>query len=838
MKIWLCEKPSQGKDIAKALGVVQQGRNSIETRDGTVTWAVGHLFEESPPEDYGIEYKYWDMASLPIVPDPWKIKLKRYFKDGKEDKAGSARLKAQWEHIRDLLKKASSVVIATDPDAEGERIARTLMDQAGYSGPIQRLWSGSMLEESLQKAFRNLKPGVETEGYYFASLARSRADWLVGMNMTRAATLLNRTRFTPTNPADKAPVFRLGRVKTPTLWLIVNREREIENFVPKDYFELSGQLNQNGVDTTVRLKYGPQGEDRMFDQGVAEALASECAGKDKPLSVKTEGKRQTPARPFSLFDLQKYANQAWGWTADHTLTIAQALYETHKATTYPRTDCGYLPEEAKDELPRILEFLFDMPEEFPGAEKIVTDKQGPHLRKSVFDSSKVTAHHGIIPTLQPPNLSAMNADEKLAYLTIARRYLAAVSPDYEFERTVVSLEPKDGYVFTAAGNVPRYPGWKAHYGAGGSGEEDEDEDNNTFPPLDDGDIANLKPVETIKKTTKPPAYYTEATLLQDMKGIKKFVEDPELKKILGDEEGIGTEATRATIIKELKNGGYITLFAKKNLRPTPSGTDLIVLVETEFPRICDPGVTAKWEKTTAEMKKFGIREDVLINEVAAQIQKDIDRIKKDNPATMVSNNPHSGMEPTGRTTSDGTPILQNQGYWKAENILTMQKTICKAEITLETFATLIEKGKTDPLEFISPNTGNKFNASFVIEKGQAKFSFEERSTSPKTPTNTECPLSGKPLLEDEKYFYTEKFPKIRLAKEYMGRKMHPADYAAIMSSGKEGVVLEGFFSARTQKNYNAKVVFTPTAKWPVEMVFDKKPGSSGKPPAKKSARKK
>jgi DNA topoisomerase III len=917
MRVWLCEKPSQGKDVAQALGVIQKNQGFIETNDGIVTWAIGHLFEEAPPAAYGEQYKSWNIANLPIIPDEWQMVLKDKVRD-------------QFSVIRNVLKKATDVVIATDPDAEGERIARNILLECKYKGPIQRLWTGSMLEESLRKAFKQLKPGKDTEGYYQASLARSRGDWLVGMNMTRYITLVaqSRTRKIQGQPNT---VMRCGRVKTPTLWLVVKREEDIENFIPRDYFELNGILQQenmpvdkNGNPWAVTLSYAPKDEeDRIYDQNKAQMLASECAGVTAPLRVKTEAKKGSPPKPFSLFDLQRFANSAWNWTADYTLSIAQALYETHKATTYPRTDCGFLPEEAIEEVPRILGFLKYM-EEFEPTIDVVYQKNGPHYRKSTFDSSKITAHHGIIPTLQKPDMSRMNDDEQKAYLAIARRYIATLSPDFEYTRTSITLEPKEGVVFSAAGNVPTYLGWKEHFTHSDREVSEEDEEHE-FPPLTNGVPANLDPIDVQKKTTKPPAYYTESTLLADMKGIKKFVDDPELKKILNDEEGIGTEATRATIIKELKEA-YLRVEGKKYLRPTATGTELIGIVRTEVPRLCDPGETALWEKQTAIMREKGTSSIVLINQIAAQISASINQGKERNPnlinvggggtgqptglstdkgipildagntfliegmpkiwktvanatlsvqdAADLANKgrtkliqfqgpkgPFSAVlvlrgekyefefdeeesTPTGVTTTAGKPILETSKGYSIPGVLRLSKTICAVSFTPQQAATLVDSGKIGPFTFRKKDGTGTFVAFLVLQEGKANFEFDNGQYSEKTETLTDCPLSGKKIVESDANFFSPQYPGIPIPKIFKEKKLHPEDVARILASRKEGVEME--LISKGGKPFKTKVWFNPEQgkyKPGLQMIMEDWGSSGGggggnnRPPAKKAAKK-
>jgi DNA topoisomerase-3 len=520
-----------------------------------------------PPDGYKPEWsKPWRLEVLPFRPDVWKVLPKDF-------------ARKQLTVIAERLKQATSLVIATDADREGEMIARELLDFYSFRGPIQRLWLSALDTESVKRALANLKQGRETEPLYRAALARSRADWLVGMNLTRAATM---------KLGNGPGVLAVGRVQTPTLALVVRRDELIENFRSRNYFELVADVAAGAH--RLSLKHAPGEDDRLYDRPAADALAQRAQGARGPLVVKSERKRQAPPRLFSLLTLQAAANKKWGWSADKTLDVAQALYETHKATTYPRSDCPFLPNEQEAHVPAILKHLAGV----PGLEAHAMLGK-PEIRKSVFDSKKITAHHAIIPTTAPAPWQKMSADEQALYLLVATHYLAVLYPDHEYQHTTISLDA-NGVPFKATGRVPLVAGWRAVFGEDLPDEDDKKDvgdDNTTLPPVADGTAAVAESVRVEEKRTTPPARYTEGTLLKDMAAIAKYVSDPAKKAKLKETSGIGTEATRASIIEKLKNAKIPFLVTKgRSILSSTAGRELIHRLPAV---LADPGETAVWE---------------------------------------------------------------------------------------------------------------------------------------------------------------------------------------------------------------------------------------------------
>lgn len=574
MRVFLCEKPSQGKDIARVLGAGQRGNGCYSGAGVVVTWCIGHLVEAVPPEGYGEQYKRWALEQLPILPERWRV----------EPKAATA---AQFKVVQQFVAKASELVIATDADREGEMIAREIIDLCGYRGPIQRLWLSALNDASIRKALGALKPSAETLPLYFSALARSRADWLIGMNLSRLFTLLGRQ-------AGYNGVLSVGRVQTPTLKLVVDRDREIARFVSVPFWAIEVALSHAGQ-TFVASWTPPQGSTdeagRCLQQPVAQQAAERlrAAGTAQVLSVETERARESPPLPFDLGTLQEVCSKQLGLDVQETLDIAQALYETHKATTYPRSDSGYLPESMLAEVPAVLDSLVKTD---PSLRPLI-DRLDRQQRSRAWNDGKVTAHHGIIPTLEPANLSAMTDKELAVYRLIRAHYLAQFLPHHEFDRTVAQLTC-GGQSLVAVGKQIATAGWRQVLAAPALDDTDGEDARcgQVLPALKAGDACQVGQVELKALKTLPPKPYTQGELVKAMKGVAKLVTDPRLKQKLKDTTGIGTEATRANIISGLLARGYLL----KKGRAIRASDAAFTLIDAVPAAIADPGTTAVWEQ--------------------------------------------------------------------------------------------------------------------------------------------------------------------------------------------------------------------------------------------------
>jgi len=574
MRLFLCEKPSQGKDIARVLGAGQRGNGCYSGTGVIVTWCIGHLIEAAPPEAYAEQYKRWSLEQLPIIPERWRV----------EPKAATA---AQLKIVKQLVGQARELVIATDADREGEMIAREIIDLCGYRGPIQRLWLSALNDASIRKALGALKPSSETLPLYHSALARSRADWLIGMNLSRLFTLLGRQ-------AGYDGVLSVGRVQTPTLALVVTRDREIAHFVSVPYWAVEVALSAGGQSFLANWIAPDDCSDdagRCLQQAVAQHAVDRlrAASSAQVVSFATERVREAPPLPFDLGTLQEVCSRRLGLDVQETLDIAQSLYETHKATTYPRSDSGYLPESMFAEVPAVLAaVLATDPSLRPLFEQLDRTQ-----RSRAWNDGKVSAHHGIIPTLEPANLSAMSDKERAVYRLIRAHYLAQFLPHHEFDRTTAQLLC-GGQNLQAVGKQVIVSGWQQVLTMPEAGDADGEAAprSQVLPPLRDGLTCQVGQVDLKALKTLPPKPYTQGDLIKAMKGVAKLVSDPRLKQKLKETTGIGTEATRASIIKGLLERGYLIKKGRAVRASEAAGT----LIDAVPAAITDPGTTAIWEQ--------------------------------------------------------------------------------------------------------------------------------------------------------------------------------------------------------------------------------------------------
>jgi len=602
MRLFLCEKPSQAKDIAKVLGASRRGDGCWVGTGLTVTWCIGHLLETAPPDAYDARYKRWVLADLPIVPQQWKMQVK-------------PKTASQYKAVKRLLGEAAELVIATDADREGEMIARELVEHCRYRGPIRRLWLSALDDASIRKALASLKPGAETFSLYHSALGRSRADWLIGMNMSRLFTLLGRQ-------SGYQGVLPVGRVQTPTLRLVVDRDRSIADFVPVPFWAIDVQLDSDGTVFTAQWRAPDDACDdqgRCLKQELAQqaAAAMQAAGSAQVVEVKTERMREVAPLPFDLGTLQEVCSKKLGLGAQETLDIAQSLYETHKVITYPRSDCGYLPLSQHGEAPAILAALHRAD---PGLAPLQ-----PHLqvqrRSRAWNDAKVSAHHGIIPTAAAVAPDRLPGKAKAVYTLIRARYLAQFLPNHEYDRTQADFDCA-GQALRAVGKQIVEPGWRrALPEALTPPKGREAPAPQVLPALSKGQWCALHDLALKDLWTQPPKPFTEGDLIKAMKNVAKLVDDPRLKQKLKDTTGIGTEATRAGIIQGLLDRGYLVKNGKA-LSATPAAFSLIDAV----PRaIADPGTTAIWEQALDMVQSGEMSLETFVEKQSAWMSKQVER---------------------------------------------------------------------------------------------------------------------------------------------------------------------------------------------------------------------
>ncbi|WP_088364285.1 DNA topoisomerase III [Pseudomonas aeruginosa] len=602
MRLFLCEKPSQGKDIGRILGATQRGEGCLNGSGVTITWCIGHLVEAAAPEVYDAALKRWSLEQLPIIPQHWRVEVK-------------PKTATQFKVVKALLAKATHLVIATDADREGELIAREIIDLCGYRGPIERLWLSALNDASIRTALGKLRPSSDTLPMYYSALARSRADWLVGMNLSRLFTLLGRQ-------AGYDGVLSVGRVQTPTLKLVVDRDREIAAFKSAPFWAIDVSLSTEGQAFSAQW-VAPDGctddAGRCLQQPVAQQAAQQirAAGSAQVVSVETERVREGPPLLFDLGTLQEVCSRQLGLDVQETLQIAQALYETHKATTYPRSDSGYLPESMFAEVPTVLDSLLKTD---PSLRPIMGQLDRTQ-RSRAWNDGKVTAHHGIIPTLEPANLSVMSEKERAVYRLIRAHYLAQFLPHHEFDRTVAELSCGQQKL-VATGKQVVVKGWRLVLDEPereGSADEDADASarSQVLPALREAMACQIAGADIKALKTMPPKPYTQGELVKAMKGVARFVTDPRLKQKLKDTTGIGTEATRANIISGLITRGYIV----KKGRSIRASDAAFTLIDAVPAAIADPGTTAVWEQALDMIEAGQLTLDVFIGKQAAWISQ-------------------------------------------------------------------------------------------------------------------------------------------------------------------------------------------------------------------------
>ncbi|HEU4595787.1 MAG TPA: DNA topoisomerase III [Pyrinomonadaceae bacterium] len=618
MRLVITEKPSMGRDVAAALGASRRGEGFIEGPRDIVTWCVGHLVELEDPEAYDPKLERWRLEDLPILPEKFKYHA-------------SERTLDQFKVIKALLARedVTSVVNAADAGREGELIFDLVYTLAKCRKPVERLWISSLTRDAILEGFRNLKPAGEYAGLRDSAHARQRADWLVGINATRAQTLRARR-------AGHQGVYSLGRVQTPTLALIVGRDLEISNFVPTDYFEVVADFRAPGGE--YRGLWFNKNGSRFDKREAAEEIARKVEGR-QGVVTKVEKKAAKERAPllYDLTTLQRAANVRYAFTATRTLELAQSLYEK-KFITYPRTSSRHLSTSVNQELKEHVEAASVGPY-VAFIEKILA-KGTPKLTSRHVDDKKVTDHHAVIPTKQKVNPSALEPDEKRIYDLVARRFLAAFYPDAELERTHIVTE-SEGETFVTRGTVVLKAGWRevdppARDAKKSS--EDEDEEGAELPPLKAKDPAEVLKAEELAKQTKPPPRFSESSLLGAMETAGKKVEDEELRLAMKD-SGLGTPATRASIIETLLKREYVTR-EKKTLVATPKGVALIKMLPS--PLLKSAELTGMWERKLSQMT----RREYLLETFMGEVKEMITGLVSEIAGSEVERGPGAGASAT------------------------------------------------------------------------------------------------------------------------------------------------------------------------------------------------
>lgn len=693
----IAEKPSVARDIAKVLKASQKGDGCLVGEKYVVSWAVGHLVTLAEPEDYDEKYKKWNFSTLPILPDEMKLKAIKQTRD-------QLKVLHKWMNSAEI----DSLICATDSGREGELIFRYIYEITKCKKPFERLWISSMTEEAIKEGFATLKNGREYDLLYTSAKCRSEADWLVGMNATRAYTL----RYDA--------LLSIGRVQTPTLALIVNKQKEIDAFVAEDYFEV--QADFGGY---TGMWIDQEEHTRIEKEEAAKAIVQKVNGKQATITkVDKEEKKMPPPLLYDLTELQRDCNRKFGFSAKKTLDIAQNLYEKRKMITYPRTDSRYLSDDMKGKVRNTIRRLNELAEYAPYTQPLM---ENIAFTKRIIDNGKVTDHHAMIPTDAKLCSDSLTEEEKKVFSLVAARFLAVFYPYYKYETTKVYAEAEQER-FLSKGTVVLEEGWqaveKALTPAAATKKKKKDEEEQKLPALSEGEQRKIEKATVQKKKTKPPTPYTESSLLSAMENAGRFVEDETLKEQMKD-SGLGTPATRAAIIERLLTVGYIVRKGK-NLIPTEKGMKLIEVVPIEM---SSPQTTGKWEKGLSSISKGNMSEERFMASIRRYVQFLIQDAASGRRADVVfpeeqirgkkRKNTVFGKCPVcGRDILENTKSFYCAGWKNGCKFSLWKDSLTPYGLTLDggIVKLLLKNGKTERMPVSLPQTGEKGTAVLILNK--------------------------------------------------------------------------------------------------------------------------
>ena len=687
----IAEKPSVARDIAKVLNCAQKGEGVIYGEKYMVSWAVGHLVTLCEPEDYDKSLKRWSMDTLPIMPEKMKLKAIR----------GS---KKQLDILKKLMndKETDSIICATDSGREGELIFRYIYDYNKCRKPFKRLWISSMTDAAIKEGFDNLKDGSDYDLLYASAKCRSEADWLVGINATRAFTV------------KYDALLSIGRVQTPTLAMIVKRQAEIDNFVPEKYYEVTadygdfkGTWTDSKNSTVIK---------QLSD---AREIASKVDGKDGVVKeVKKTAKQTLPPQLYDLTELQRDCNKMYGFSAQKTLDIAQSLYEKRKMITYPRTDSRYLSDDMIPKIKVIMRRLVNA-EIFAGYAQNVIDMEKLPINKRIVDNKKVTDHHAIIPADNSFRKDSLTPEEKKVFGLVALRFIAVFEDPYKYTSTKITVVCEDEK-FITKGTTVTDEGWKRLYR---EVYKNSREKENILPDVKENDTVHIEKASVEEKETKPPIQYNEATLLTAMENAGKNTDDEELKEKL-KEYGLGTPATRAAIIERLIQVGYIHRKGK-NLVPDEKGRQLISIVPDEMK---SPVTTGKWEKGLGSISKGDMQTEKFMASINRYVAYLVQYARGASPDIKIEDKrkkkSSSKAKTFGKCPLCGGDVLENSkafycGGWRNGCKFTLWKDcLDRYGVSLDgkLIKELLKNGKIPGLPVVKAQTGEKCTAELIYNK--------------------------------------------------------------------------------------------------------------------------
>ncbi len=768
MRVVLAEKPSVAKDIARVLGADKKGDGFLEGNGWCVTWAYGHLVQLADPAAYDENYSKWSIESLPILPDKFIYNV-----------SGDSSAKRQFKVISRLFSEADDIVCATDAGREGEAIFRYIYNMSKCTKPFKRLWISSLTDKAIKDGFAALRPGGEYDNLYLSAKARNEADWIVGLNATRALTLASQSR----QPLS------LGRVQTPTLSLVCRRFIENRDFKPKTFYTVDAVLEGGGRKFTAHYPV------RFDTKEAAAGLTGRVGGTMSVKERRKEHRKEKAPLPFDITSLQAEANKRYGFKAQKTLDIVQSLYETHKMLTYPRTGSRYLGDDMQPEIVKSISALrkLDMPSAFKEA-VYALEKDG--INTECFNSAKLTDHHAIIPTFQ--NLdkeSELKEDERKIFRLAATQLVLALMQPCEKDCLYYSFDAGVEELFTSGGYKVSIPGWRMLYD---DKSEEEDEENQMLPELSVGDIVKVVSCGEKEGQTKRPALLTEATLLKAMETAGKQVEDAELADAMKD-CGLGTPATRAAIIETLYKRGYM-ISEKNKIKPTELGLRVYALTK-DF-EIGSAALTGEWERKLNLIAEGGFGCAEFMAGITDYTKKEVARILQSGAACKVDE--LAGL----RCPECGKPLVQNSkaygcsGYAEDGCHFVVWKTMAGKAVTPEHLREICEKGQTSLIKGFKSKEGKTFDASLKwdSEKAKVAYLFPER----KTEVIGKCPVCGADIVEAEKGYHCHgEGCDFVIWKTVAGKKISSSVAKELLSKGVTGVV-KGFKS-KEGKNFDASL---------------------------------
>jgi DNA topoisomerase III len=823
----ITEKPSVAGDIAKALGGFKKDKDYYENEKFLISWAVGHLFELAVPASMKEQDK-WDMNKLPIMPPEFEL-------------APAKKMGSRVNVLRKLIKdkNVSDIINACDAGREGELIFRYIIQYAGTKKPIKRLWLQSMTSEAIREGFARLRSDVEMQPLASAARSRNEADWLVGINATRAFTLR-------LSGGRGSTVTSLGRVQTPTLTIIVDRERRIQEFKPRELHEITGKFratageyagrwfdeaftkDETEIERTQRLVDRlqlnlPDAEQqldsangslwdehrtapRLWHRKIADAIQRKCSGKDGIVQLE-EKKPTTQIAPqlYDLTTLQREANNRFGFSAKRTLQIAQALYEKHKAITYPRTDSRALPE---DYLPTVRSTLAKI--ENPFARKVL-DNNWVKPNKRIFNDAKVSDHFAIIPT--GAAAGSLDDYERKVFDLVTRRFVAVFFPPAQYENTTRITRVEDE-PFKTEGKILVAPGWLEVYGREVASEKPEE----NLPPVTQGERVATIGIEIKTDQTKPPARYSEATILSAMEAAGKLVEDEELRDAM-KEKGLGTPATRASIIETLISAHYLTRQGRE-LQPTAKAIQTITLLKSAVPELTSPELTGEWEFRLREIEHRKLTRDAFMRDIRHLTEEIVGKAKHFHPDDHMPDS-----EPFGTCPKCGSPIIERFKSFTCTNEecdFTIWKTIAGRLLSREEFETLVRDKHVGPLSGFRSRKGTRFPAVLKLSDDfKAEFDFgpngqENGAAQPVDFSGKEplgkCPKCGGRVFELGMSYVCEnsrgpnKTCDFRAGKVILQQPVDPEQVIKLLSAGKTDLLPR--FISRKGRPFKAFLVVT------------------------------